>query len=416
MNGRDHELRRLLHRAFDGEQPRPGVVDDIVQKARTSALPRPTSRRLRAAPLAGALVIPLAAAGVAVAIGLTHHRGTGGNVANPPHVSPTPSLVNPSPLPAPAHYIPWNPLPPGSDAGATPTPLPVPPGTPPCRANQLEGAQVGFFGATGNDDLPIVLRNRSASACMLMGYADLRIYDASGRLLAQAVGTTHRGTFFDSSSTGAPVLLQPGTPALQSSDGTHGLGFPGQATLNVQWVDCSQPQAHSAALDLPSAGGRLVVPFDRAATGGGACGPTPEPAPTLGRGPFNPIAPPEVVYSLVAEIAAPGQVRAGTAVTYYVTLVNNGPNAYGFDPCPAFDEGLAGVKPVKPGPTLLELNCAPARAALTGGVLAAGASLTFEMRIDIPRTLHGPQRLSWNLLGTADLPTADASIKVLPAA
>lgn len=405
MRGPD-ELRRRLRDAFDGERPRPGVVDEIVQKAQAGASPRRAWHH-RAAPLALALAVPLATAGVAVAIGVTHHPSGSGNTggAAPTNIGTTPS---PSPLPtfaAPAHFIPWAPIPPGDANQATPTPLPVPPGTPPCRAAQLEAAQVGQNGATGHLDTPITLRNRGTAACTLDGYADLRIVDSGGRVLAQAVGSTGRGTFFDSGSP-QPVLMQPGTPALPATPDASGFGSTGQALVNVEWADCKGPIAQTATLDLPASGGRLVVPFVRKAPYSPACDGQPGFGPYLGRGPFLAIPPQPVRYKLEAQIAAPAQARAGTTLTYYVTLSNRGPVAYTFNPCPVYFESFSGVK----SDTMFALNCAPA------GTLAVDASVTFEMRIDIPATLSGPAELTWNPFGLEGAAgPASASIDIIKA-
>jgi hypothetical protein len=399
VNSGIDELRRRLHDAFDGEQPRPGVVDDIVQKARAGAVPRRV-RHLRAMPLLAAVAIPVASVAAAVALGLSHHGPGNGTIGRPAQHAATPS-VSPLPtIPAPAHFVPWQPLPVGSGDVPTPTPYPVPPGTPACRAAQLEGAQLGMGAAAGNEDMPIVLRNRGTTACVLQGFADLRLLDARGQLLAEAVGTANRGTFFDDSTVVA-VLMQPGTPTLVPTASASRHGYDGQAFMNVQWTDCSAPQAHAAAIDLPDAGGRVVMPFPVSATQDAACFPGTHANPRLTRGPFRPELSDWMTDALDARIAAPSPVRAGSTVTYYVTLTNHAPLAYRFDPCPDFGEGLDKAATIE-----LRLNCAAA------SEIAPGSSETFEMRVDVPRSFSGTYQLTWNLLspGTA---YASAPIEVL---
>jgi len=86
----------------------------------------------------------------------------------------------------------------------------VPPGTPACQASQLQSAWAGEAAATGNVNLPIVVRNRGAAACVLAGWADLRILDGRGRVLAAAAGRANRGTFFNDWPKVA-VLMAPNT-------------------------------------------------------------------------------------------------------------------------------------------------------------------------------------------------------------
>ena len=405
------ELRRLLHDAFDGERPRPGVVDEIVQKAQAGVAPR---RRwhLRLAPLAAGVAIPVATAAAAVAFGITHHSaGNGGGVGTPPTHAPATAQPSPRALPgiaAPAHFIPWLPVPPDT-AASTASPAAIPPGTPACSASQLEGAALRMSAAAGNENLPIGLRNRGTIACVLDGRADLRIDDSGGRVLAQAVGSAGRGTFFDSDPSSHAVLLLPGTPPFSVSPSDNGSGYAGQASINVQWVDCGGPTAHTATLDLPASGGRLVVPFRVQATQDAGCF-TQTHAPQLFRGPFRAVSAEMVQYQLQTQIAAPAQARAGSTLTFYVTLTNRSPVAYGFDPCPAYYEVFeSSSSTTKPQLTSLALNCSPA------GTLAPRASLTFEMRIDVPRDLSGTTQLTWDLFSLVRTPPASAAIDVLPA-
>src|SRR5437879_1802236 len=128
----------------------------------------------------------------------------------------------PTPSPSPA-VIPWLALPAAHLVAPQPTPVPSPPLTlpadaPPCTAAQLEGIGADGGAATGHRDLPIILRNRSSAVCWLEGYPDVAILDPRGRLLAQATGSTGRGTFFADD----PVMrfaVEPGTPALGAGNG-----------------------------------------------------------------------------------------------------------------------------------------------------------------------------------------------------
>src|SRR6266511_3935220 len=141
-----------------------------------------------------------------------------------------------------------------------------------CRAGQLEGASAGVESATGNVNMPIVVRNRGAAACVLQGWADLTILDGRGRLLAAAAGTTfaNRGTFFNDWPE-VPVLLASHTPPLPARPDSGQPGRHGQAVMNLAWYDCRQPRAAVLLLDLPAAGGRLRAPFDHRSAYSAVC-------------------------------------------------------------------------------------------------------------------------------------------------
>jgi hypothetical protein len=203
-------------------------------------------RHMRGAIAAAALVVVLASAACAA-------QPTAGPSAQPRArpVSPTSSIAW-LPLPA-AHRYPTAPTPPAIPR----PPIPVPPGTPACRAGQLEGASAGVEYATGNVNMPIVVRNRGAAACVLQGWADLRILDGRGRLLAAAAGTTfaNRGTFFNDWPE-VPVLLASHTPPLPARPDSGQPGRHGQAVMNLAWYDCRRPQGRGRQLPAPLPAGR----------------------------------------------------------------------------------------------------------------------------------------------------------------
>jgi hypothetical protein len=352
---------------------------------------------MRGALAAAALLVVLASAACGA-------QPTGGPSAQPrARPSPAASAIAWLPLPA-AHRYPTAPTPP-----ATPRPpIPVPPGTPTCRASQLEGASAGGGAATGHVNLPIVLRNRGAAACVLAGWADLAILDGRGRVLAAAAGTANRGTFFVDWPEVA-VLLTPNTPALPARPGSGQPLRRGQAVMNLEWYDCRQPQAAVLVLDLPAAGGRLRVPFDRKAAYSPVCdNPGPKPAGVVVRGPLSPAGftwPPEPRYLHVGVgIHAPASVRRGATLAYQVTLTNRDHGSYRLDPCPDYNEFL-GRKDVVAS---YQLNCQPV------GAIAPGQRVTFQMQLAIPATTAtGPNRLIWALSdGRIATPVATAPLTV----
>ena len=140
----------------------------------------------------------------------------------------------------------------------------VPPGTPPCRASQLEGIRRAGSGYTGAVDVPVDVRNRSNTPCYLEGWTTVSALDSAGRVVATAtVGDGQIGPFPT-----VRVLMTIGTPALTPDvvSSSPGVGVPpasahllGQARLNIIWEDCDPPVTGELAIDLASGGGRLLV-------------------------------------------------------------------------------------------------------------------------------------------------------------
>jgi len=290
--------------------------------------------------------------------------------------------------------VPWLPLArtgiyPEPPARSSPSPpIPIPPGTHACTVAQLEVALGHQNGATGHTDMPLWFRNRSATECFLEGYPDVAVLDAQGRVLAAGKGPAHRGTFFDYESVVLPILMKTGTPSVQQD-------LPiGQALVNVEWVDCSQPTAARIAIDLPNAGGTVSAAYAVKAGYSPACdsGPAYAPQPAAWRGPFMPTGvqwPPSPVYiSTSVSINAPEVVKRGSTLVYFVTIRNTSDIDYVLDPCPDYNEFL-GKKDVVAS---YRLNCAPV------GHIAPGAAVTFEMHMTLPSWIEsGPSQFYWAL-------------------
>jgi hypothetical protein len=258
--------------------------------------------------------------------------------------------------------------------------------------------------------MPIVVRNRGAAACVLAGWADLAILDGRGRLLAAAAGMANRGTFFNDWPK-VPVLMQPGTPPLPARPGFEQPPSRGQAVMNLSWYDCRQPQAAVLVLDLPHAGGRLRVPFDRTGAYSPACdnpGAGAKPAGVVVRGPLSPAGfpwpPPPHYLDVRVDIRAPAMVRRGSTLVYQVTLTNRSARDYRLDPCPDYNELLARKEPL----ASYQLNCQPV------AQLAPGERVTFQMQLAIPATtVTGPNKLVWALLdGRVATPVATAPLTI----
>lgn len=323
--------------------------------------------------------------------------------------APTPSPSSSRPA-----AVPWLPLPAAHQYAQAPQPspsppIPVTPGTAMCSAAQLEGIGVPGGAATGHMDLPVSVRNRGASACYLEGYADVSIMDSAGSMLAQASGTTGRGTFFADAPV-LPVVMEPGTAALSSAVPGQRSTEHGQAWMNVEWYDCQRRQAASLLMTLPGGGGMLSIPFAFKGPYSPACdvpGHTTDSG--LSRGPLTPSAlewPPQPAFIMVAvSIVAPPSVRRGSTLRYTVTLSNRSPVEYRLSPCPDYSEILG----AKQAPATYQLNCSSL------GVIAAGRSAAFEMRIEVPRSLAaGTTQLHWALVdGRLATPYAATPINLL---
>lgn len=356
---------------------------------------------LRPTRLAVELLAGLAAAaiivGVVIAVGRS--RPTAAPAAPAAQTSKRSPSPTAPPLPAPANYIPWAPL---ADAPVTsprpaPTedthpspPVPIPPGTPSCRASQLEGAGYDGGGIGGERSLQIVLlRNQSTAACVIGGFPDVSILDSAGRVLAAVTGSEART--FVPQPPAINFLLQPHTAALSPPGGfTAWHDVPGRAYMEVEWGDCARPTAARMWVTLPQGGGRLTLPFPLAASGSAAC-PT---SSGVGRGPLAPTEahwpPPRQYVNMSVTYDVPATARRGSALVYYVTLTNTSPLDYAPSPCPNYNEFI-GPKDVVAS---FQLNCSPM------GHLAPGARVTYQM-LQIPATAPlGPTKLTWALSDT----------------
>lgn len=292
-------------------------------------------------------------------------------------------------------YVPWLALPPQHQYVDAPLasplpPIPVPAGTTACQASQLEGVNLGMSGATGNVNMPLLFRNRGSSDCYLEGYPDASVLAPSGKVLAAGSGTTGRGTFFDDGPV-VRVLLRTGLPGLPAP----GPGYTpplGEAFMNFSWYACTPLQANRLALDLPNAGGRLVIPFDMHAYYSAACDGTSNYQPAIFRGPFSPTGvewPPGYDYlSVTVTISGLTSVQRGKTLVYYVTLRNTSDRDYVLSPCPDYAEFIG----PKLGIVEYQLNCGPA------APIRPGRAVTFQMKFTVPSAADtGMSSLNWTL-------------------
>ena len=313
----------------------------------------------------------------------------------------------------PRSFVPWLPLAPAHqfvDAPpATPVPpIPIPAGTAPCKADQLEGAALGAGAAAGNVDMPLAFRNRGSSDCWLEGYLGITMLDREGRVLASATGPQNLGTFFADGPV-TQILLLAGTPRLVPQAGAMSAnhGAYGQAWMNMSWYDCTSPRASRAVVDLPS-GGRFSMPFTFAGDANPACYPGSTARPAIDRGPISPGGmawPPQPAYLQdTVALAAPAPARAGSTVSLFVTIANTGAKAYDMLPCADYSAGLQAKHLLDQR----QLNCSPVKA------IAPAGSATFEIRVEIPpATAAGTYELWWSLAdGRLEMTAATATITI----
>lgn len=316
------------------------------------------------------------------------------------HAAPSRATTTPIPVAARATYVPWAALPASGrsirlapDLSPSP-PVPVPQGTPACRADQLDGGGYEGGGLTGGVVIKVVhLRNRTSAPCTLHGFPELVVLDARGATLAKAIALGEPSMV--PSAPSVAFLLLPGAPPLPRSGGpAAGWTTPGEALLDFDWIDCRQPRASTLELYLPDGGGRLLVDFPLVASKSAGCyGEPPEPAgPALGGGPFVPSGvewpPPPKYLSVDATLTLPTLAQRGTTLVYYVTLSNNGAVDYTLDECPDYNEFVG----AKAAVAAYQLNCAAAHDIPPGG------SRTFQMQLALPASVPlGATTLVWAL-------------------
>jgi hypothetical protein len=386
--------------------PAPGSLHDAVDRLGAEPPGRPQPR-WRVAPRA---VSVLAAALVVVAVvtwgsGLrlgaspaaTPSESAGGTAGPSAATSPTASPGLPTANPRPSgSIVPW--LDQSALTAPSPTPAPVPSGTPDCLPGDLT-ASAGWQGGGGQMLGSLAVTNVGAHPCVLVGsprLVELRTATATVRPI-----TYHADPGDGSNVPGAvagPVLLEPG----------------GKAGAYLWWSNwCgTAPVVTSLLVTLPSGGAPVHA------------GPT-SPGPGIGSVPrcdvpsapstftayaFTPVAPEQPASSpqpASAALSVPSSATPGADLVYYVTLTNLGTQPAPLDPCPTYSENLvAGGAAVKlPAAAFLLLNCAA-----IGPALAPGASVTLEIRLPIPAKVEpGPAILHWDLDPGGPLDTSSAS-------
>ncbi|WP_375399237.1 hypothetical protein [uncultured Amnibacterium sp.] len=98
--------------------------------------------------------------------------------------------------------------------------------------------------------------------------------------------------------------------------------------------------------------------------------------------------------ALTAAIELPATLHAGVTTDYTVRLTNSTGTAIALTPCPSYTQIVLGAPQSaanRPAGSRFRLNCASV------GSLAAGASVTFAMRVTIPADARGETKVTWSL-------------------
>jgi hypothetical protein len=293
--------------------------------------------------------------------------------------------------------IPWISATPTTMLLPTPSPTPIPAGTRPCRAADVQAVFGGIGAATGGQLVASILfGNRSSTVCVLQGVPAVHLFDSGGYEIP-LTATTGQGLPSE------PVLVQPGTADVQAHIPRAGLAY---AEVDWQTHDgagfpCvpTPREATAVAVSVPGGGSspRLAVSdvMARWSTIAPCYGrvwvsafqPWPSPEASPAPSPFD---------SLTIRIDAPSSVTAGSVLRYTVTLQNTGnqPVVFPAD-CPVYLEWASdATRAFAKEPHIL--NCRPA------GSIAPGQAVRFAMQIPVPSgTQPAPYDLRWQFV---DLP------------
>jgi hypothetical protein len=238
----------------------------------------------------------------------------------------------------------------------------------PCRETDLQLTLGGAGAWHGHATQELLLRNRSATTCLL-------------------------------NSTPAVELASPGgwrAAASASGEPVHSLVVPPRGTLAMM---LGTPGACDATVGPER---RVVRRLRVLAPGGGAleaegahvdttCGP-PKILRIDQHAPKATSPAPGSTQLLTAELNAPREATAGAPLDYLVTLKNPSDQPIALSPCPGYQQVL-NTASAQAGGTL-RLNCAGA-----GGVVPAHGERQFEMRALVPEAAghEGGVKLSWRL-------------------
>jgi hypothetical protein len=261
----------------------------------------------------------------------------------------------------------------------------------PCQPSDLRVSPGRSGAGLGHTNVAIQFTNRSATACVLLGYPKVAGISASGLIMPLAAT---RGSYFG--DPGPPANIAPGQTA----------------AVNVSGADAchaAQEGQHRfyrrLRIGLPGGGSvdAPAAPFDA------ICGIS---VSQFGVQADQPAVPPPS--PVTARITAAATVRPGEDFTYTVTLTNPTATAYPLRPCPAYEEYVYAI--TGPGKAAARddhvvknyyLNCD------TVHEISAHGSVTYQMRLQLPPGLPTgvPAKFVWLLQGLTR-PGASALLRI----
>jgi hypothetical protein len=299
--------------------------------------------------------------------------------------------------------IPWIDTKPAGPHGGLATPLA---GSRPrtCQATDLRAGWGGTTGpAGGRVSASIQFINQSTTDCVIAGVPTVQLMADTGAIsLTQAT--------IDSVPVSDVVML-PSAGALVA-------GRSGEAFTKVEWrvtdagtSTCLAHIAKATAMEVFLAARSEPISVDDFADRGAA--PAAICPPQLGVGAvqasLNPNSTSLTPRYWKATLDVPPTAKLGSALVYQVMLQNVYYRPLEFRRgCPGYIETLLGPRDWTSGKVWFVLNCQGV------GVLAPGASVTFAMRMEIPRTAPpGKYILAWELdTGLNSYGSSDASVTV----
>ena len=248
----------------------------------------------------------------------------------------------------------------------------------PCRPPDLRTSRGRSGAGLGNTNVTIRFTNRSATACVLLGYPTVAGISASGA--TTPLDATH-GSYFG--NPGPPADIAPGQSAAVNVSGADACQAAQQGRhRSYRRLRIGLPGGGSA--DAPPA------PFDA------ICGVSVSQFGVPADQPAGPRSSP-----LTARITAAAIARPGEDLTYAVTLTNPTATAYPLRPCPAYEEYVVAI--TRPGEAAAGnhvvknyyLNCR------TVHEISAHGSVTYQMRLQLPPGLPAgvPAKFVWLMPG-----------------
>ncbi len=261
----------------------------------------------------------------------------------------------------------------------------------PCQPSDLRMSPGRSGVGLGHTNVAIQFTNRSATACVLLGYPKVAGISARGPITRLAAA---HGSYFG--APGPPANIAPGQTA----------------AVNISGADACQAAQQGQhrfyrrlRIGLPGGGSvdAPAAPFDA------ICGVS---VSQFGVPAGQPAVPPPS--PLTARITAAATARPGADFTYTVTLTNPTATAYPLRPCPAYEEYVYAI--TGPGKAAARndhvvknyyLNCD------TVHEISARGSATYQMRLQLPPGLPTgvPAKFVWLLQGLAG-PGTSAPLRI----